>query len=786
MERPESSLTINPEYKEQPLVFEAGNIIIRAISDAPTGMQYESRKNKLRRGELRDRPFNEIVQKDSDLWHQLGQSVRKDVDFALRESIGPLPTTISTGNEAQDLALDKLKNEREMALQNSLTPEEYAKHAEKMKALEGRMARVARIHNLTDDERRKYMDKYAATHKLGIRYPMYDEATGTLTGSDVAIPYWFYKLLANKNLGPEYTNLGAIAAGTLNLITADGKVIKQKRSEKNQKFKRNLGNSASGLQDSRFNHGEAGKPMAPTQESLLRGNLKELGEEIGIKPDIVLHGKKEPVATDYALAATTTDDILSTAKARLELETLVSGPGDKKIELFDFKILGLAEDPLSPHDEFLMFGRINLTAQEVIDRARRARRHAAKNDRDFAEHFIVMDATPEAFENILTDPNFADSPPTHAACDLVTGRYLMMEREGIASANAWMEKIKPGVDMALEESKRRKKEFLALHPEILEQFPHMNTEEYDPNYNDIQNGFKPLDERIAESKIEADIDKVYDHAYMFDCDGVLTGLDEKALRFPEILDELANLLDNSTLSLCSGRPAKWIMDELVNPLIARIDATNRSRNLLQNLCIIAESGGIIIDINKQGEFNKQKNTALSVPTELQQMVKRLVEVKYSDTMFIDEDKETMVTAERNKQTSQEDFQIAQAQFIADAKVFLRQYLNGGGFTIDGTKIATDFKHENIDKSIAAQLYIDWMKRKGITAKKFEVMGDSESDALMAVGIHNEGKDVTYFHVDKDSPKELYDFPVIHQIKINDSATLDFLKGRDKAPPQQAA
>lgn len=165
MERAETTLQLDPEYKEQPLIFEAGNIKIRAISDAPTGMQYESRKNKLRRGQLRDKPFNEIVQKDSALWHQLGQSVRKDVDFALREAIGPLPTALSTGNEAQDLALEKLKNEREMALQNSLAPEEYAQHTEKMKTLEGKMARVARIHNLTDDERRKYMDKYAATHK---------------------------------------------------------------------------------------------------------------------------------------------------------------------------------------------------------------------------------------------------------------------------------------------------------------------------------------------------------------------------------------------------------------------------------------------------------------------------------------------------------------------------------------------------------------------------------------------------------------------------------------------
>ncbi len=771
MSRPEVALNLRPEYVEPQPSFEAGSVRITHISDAPQGIQFET-TGKLRRGQLRNKPFHELIPLDSELGQTVSQKTRADVDFALTKALGEIPTTLSTENENYDNAQQALHYHDTEKLKALLSPEEFEAHISEKRALEARKARVNKIHSMTDEERRKFMDIYASMHKLGIRFPQYDKETDTFKGEIVGIPYWFYKLLSEPRLGNEIVNLGAIGAGTLNLITADGKVIKQTRAKSNGKFQRDLGNSASGLQDIAFNHGEKGHAMGESDTTLKRGNLKELSEEIGIKPDVVTHG----------IESVGTQDILESAKDKLFAETLEQNDLDKKIVLSDFKILGTAEDPLSPHDEFLMFARINLTAQEVIDRARHARRHAKKSDRDFAEHFIVMDATPEAFEKVLTDPNFQDSPPTHAACDIVTGRYLMMEREGVGAANQWLEQLKPKMDDAWATSIAKRKEFFANHPEVVAQNPNIDLEKYDPNFDDVTNGFRPLEERILEAGIEADIERTYEKAYMFDCDGVLTDLDSQELRYTEILDRTIALLDNNAVSLCSGRPSKWIIDELLNPLIHRIDETQKSRDLLKNLVVIAESGGVIVEIDNQGELKSYKDTAHSVPTNMQDIIRTLIDVKYGNAIKFDEDKESMATAVKRREATKDEFEKARVSFMKDAELLLKQYLESGDYTMDPTAIAVDFKHKDVDKRRAAEFFVDSLRRKGISVKRFEVVGDSSSDILMAVGLEQEGKIVSYQHVGKDPIEnpEQYTFPVIHRLRTNDQLMLDYLREQTSA------
>src|SRR3990167_2491600 len=264
---------------------------------------------------------------------------------------------------------------------------------------------------------------------------------------------------------------------------------------------------------------------------------------------------------------------------------------------------------------------------------------------------------------------------------------------------------------------------------------------------------------------------------MLDCDGVLTGLDEQQLRFPENLDGLLDLLDKSAVSLCSGRSAAWIKREILDPLIARLNEKQKSIDLLQGLCIIAESGGVIIDIDKKGNIRNYKDTIHAVPTVMQEAIRRLVALKYSREIQYDEEKESIATVFRRPEVSQKEFEEARERFLADVAVLTREYTENGNYTIDSTAIAVDFKHKDVNKTKAAQIFIDFLRKRGITAKSFEVVGDSSSDPLMAQGLYLEGKSVLYNHVGIKPIENAgqYQFPVINRIRTNDDVMRDYFR-----------
>ncbi|MEK7605628.1 MAG: hypothetical protein AAB478_03855 [Patescibacteria group bacterium] len=154
-----------------------------------------------------------------------------------------------------------------------------------------------------------------------------------------------------------------------------------------------------------------------------------------------LKGRPQPIDTD-------------TVKRKFLEETfqeIAVNPG----EVEGLRILGTFKDHTFIHDEFGLFGYLSLTSSELEQRAISAPRSKPKEgDFHFEEKFVLVDATPEAIETLLTKVK-NPLPPTHLAAYVVAGYTLILDegmgepgynREAnLQKAEAWKKKVEEGI-----------------------------------------------------------------------------------------------------------------------------------------------------------------------------------------------------------------------------------------------------------------------------------------------------------------------------------------------------
>jgi hypothetical protein len=134
-------------------------------------------------------------------------------------------------------------------------------------------------------------------------------------------------------------------------------------------------------------------------------------------------GELEPIDTQYVK-----DNILKEGEEELGLS-----PKD----INDVRLLGVAEDKVKYHTEFLLTAFSSLSADEVAKKVKaRAVTHRPNDDFDFEGHFITLDAAPEVITKLLTEVK-TPVPSTHAAAFIAAGYGLMIERDGLPAADIW-------------------------------------------------------------------------------------------------------------------------------------------------------------------------------------------------------------------------------------------------------------------------------------------------------------------------------------------------------------
>lgn len=265
------------------------------------------------------------------------------------------------------------------------------------------------------------------------------------------------------------------------------------------------------------------------------------------------------------------------------------------------------------------------------------------------------------------------------------------------------------------------------------------------------------------------------HAWLFDVDGVITNPEQKRITEPQILDEIIKRLQaGEPVALVTGRSIDFMQDRVIGPLRDKIN----DPSLLQNFLAMGEKGGVWVTY-ENGEPQEHVDNGISVPQDLQDQVRKLIQDQFSDLMFFDETKKTMISTEMKDGTNLGDYHARQQ--VLDQK--LEELVTSHGLSdeleVDLTTIATDIQNKHVGKDFAARRVLAWLKEKGIKPQNFVAMGDSKSDVPMAQEIHSQGLPVLLTFVGKEDDRKYIQglnlpFPVKFTDALYEKGTLEYL------------
>lgn len=264
------------------------------------------------------------------------------------------------------------------------------------------------------------------------------------------------------------------------------------------------------------------------------------------------------------------------------------------------------------------------------------------------------------------------------------------------------------------------------------------------------------------------------HAWIFDVDGVLTHPSEKRVTEPDLLPQLIKRLEvGEPVALNTGRSIDYMIAQVIRSLQAAVT----DKKLFKNFLAVGEKGAITLGGADQGELKEWVDTTIAVPTFLQQEVRRIVEEQFSETMFFDTTKRTMISIEMCDGLELKVFQAAQLRLNEILAQLVAKHNLGEKYKLDPSRIATDIENKHVGKALGVRRIVEWLNKKKITPEQFVTFGDSRSDVPMAEELHRQGLPVEFVFVGGKDLLEgrTFDFPVTYTEGMCEEGTVEFLK-----------
>jgi len=264
---------------------------------------------------------------------------------------------------------------------------------------------------------------------------------------------------------------------------------------------------------------------------------------------------------------------------------------------------------------------------------------------------------------------------------------------------------------------------------------------------------------------------------IFDVDGVITNPQEKRITESEILDEIIKALKRKEpVALNTGRSVSWMTEKVIKPLTEKVG----DKTILKDFFAVGEKGGTWAEFDNKGKLIINKDENISVPDNLKSKIRNLIANKFSDSMFYDESKLTMISTEMKDGHSLEDYNEKQKILVTEFEKILSKDQLNEKFKIDPTTIAVDVENMFVGKHFAVKRIIAWVKEKGFIPHKYITFGDSfKSDIPMAEELYSKNLSVEFVYVGKENVEtSKHPFPIkITQDKYG-KGTLEFLKSLD--------
>jgi HAD superfamily hydrolase (TIGR01484 family) len=229
-------------------------------------------------------------------------------------------------------------------------------------------------------------------------------------------------------------------------------------------------------------------------------------------------------------------------------------------------------------------------------------------------------------------------------------------------------------------------------------------------------------------------------AWIFDVDGVLSDPEHKTIDDKFIDFILHKLAKGEPVALNTGRSIDWVIEKLVHPLLEKTD----DKTIIARFFVVGEKGGTWMKYDSEGNMHRNKDDSFRLSAELRERMKNMVEEKFSDCVFLDDTKETMISIEMKTSYHVEKFAERQKDLNAEMKKIIKEI--GNGHKMDPTIIATDIEDVRVGKALGTKRILRWLDENGIEPGRFIAFGDSVSDLEMAGELEEQGKQVTFVYV----------------------------------------
>ena len=293
---------------------------------------------------------------------------------------------------------------------------------------------------------------------VGLRDIEVDGNTLKLDIKPVTFPT--YKVISSPKENLFSLDVSTPTGTALTLLTSEqdgsSKLIVQHRDPKKNFFYADIpGASVAGMLDGELDRGRENRGrLVPITTETIKSNIrKEAAEEIGIESE----------------------------------------------DLVDIKVTGLAMDLMRIHNEFLLFAKTSLTAQQLGEKAKENAERKKENDFDFHEKFYVIDGTPEAIETLLTKVK-CPLPPTHTATFVAGGYSMVLKRDGEEKAREWKSRLQKGIQENYAEMDRMVGMYYEQNPGSMKDAPEgkppRNPYGYEPAYLPQQQGLPTIDSEL--------------------------------------------------------------------------------------------------------------------------------------------------------------------------------------------------------------------------------------------------------------------------------------------------
>lgn len=276
---------------------------------------------------------------------------------------------------------------------------------------------------------------------------------------------------------------------------------------------------------------------------------------------------------------------------------------------------------------------------------------------------------------------------------------------------------------------------------------------------------------------EVETERVVQRGWLFDVDGVLSHLIEKRNTERELLERILGMLENGEpVALNTGRPVGFAVEKVFKEL----EAMTKDKSIFQNLLLVAEKGAIQISYDSNGSYKEEIDSSITVPEYIHNEVRELIEKEFSDIMFVDMGKRTMVSVEMIDGGNLEEFAKRQVELNSLLVRLMAKYDLNKDYKLDPTRISIDLENKHVGKHLGAKKVLNWLKKLKIKPQEFIAFGDSKSDLGMAEEIFRNGLKVEMVFV---GGKELiegkeFDFPVKTPESNYEKGALEYLKGME--------